>query len=88
MIVKPADYRRILPAGNQQKRGVNKYVVRLYVDIPTEAESPVYDVNINCHMKLQNAATQQWYEAFLSQEAAWSGPLFYNRPECIKRLRV
>lgn len=64
-IVKPADYRRIfaLPV-TSKKRGVNKYVVRLYVDIPTEAEYPVYDVNIKLPKEIaENAATQQWYEA-------------------------
>jgi hypothetical protein len=64
-IVKPADYRRIfaLPV-TSKKRGVNKYVVRLNVDIPTEAEFPVYDVNIKLPKEIaENAATQQWYEA-------------------------
>ncbi len=64
-IVKPADYRRVfaLPV-TSKKRGVNKYVVRLYVDIPTEAEFPVYDVNIKLPKEIaENAATQQWYEA-------------------------
>lgn len=64
-IVKPADYRRIfaLPV-TSKKRGVNKYVVRMYVDIPTEAEYPVYDVNIKLPKEIaENASTQQWYEA-------------------------
>jgi hypothetical protein len=63
-IVKPADYRRIfaLPV-TSKKRGVNKYVIRLNVDIPTEAEYPVYDVNIKLPKEIaENAATQQWYE--------------------------
>lgn len=64
-IVKPADYRRVfaLPV-TSKKRGVNTYMVRLYVDIPTEAEFPVYDVNIKLPKEIaENAATQQWYEA-------------------------
>lgn len=63
-IVKPADYRRVfaLPVTNR-KRGMNTYVVRMYVDIPTEAEYPVYDVNIKLPKEIaENAATQQWYE--------------------------
>lgn len=64
-IVKPADYRRVfaLPV-TSKKRGVNTYMVRLKVDIPTEAEFPVYDVNIKLPKEIaENAATQQWYEA-------------------------
>ncbi|NLD98357.1 MAG: hypothetical protein GX640_00650, partial [Fibrobacter sp.] len=64
-ITKPADYRRVfaLPV-TDRTRGKNKYVVRLNVDIPTEAAFPVYDVNIKLPKEVaENAATEQWYEA-------------------------
>ena len=63
-IVKPKDYRRVfaIPVSDS-KKGKNKYVVRLYVDIPTEANFPVYDVNIKLPKEIaENAASEQWYE--------------------------
>jgi hypothetical protein len=64
-IVKPKEYRRVfvLPV-TDSKRGKNKYVVRFNVDIPTEANFPVYDVNIKLPKEIAaNAATTQWYES-------------------------
>ena len=63
-IVKPKDYRRIfaLPITSKQ-RGKNTYKVRLNVNIPTEANFPVYDVNFKLPKEVaQNAATTQWYQ--------------------------
>jgi hypothetical protein len=66
-ISKPKDYRRVfaLPITDNRK-GKNKYYVRLNVDIPTDANFPVYDVNIKLPKEIaQNAATSQWYDEIL-----------------------
>jgi hypothetical protein len=66
-ISKPKDYRRVfaLPITDNRK-GKNKYYVRLNVDIPTDANFPVYDVNIKLPKEIaQNAATTQWYDEIL-----------------------
>jgi hypothetical protein len=66
-ITKPKDYRRVyaLPITDNRK-GKNKYYVRLNVDIPTDANFPVYDVNIKLPKEIsQNAATTQWYDEIL-----------------------
>lgn len=63
-IVKPKEYRRVfaIPV-TDNKRGKNRYVVRFMVDIPTEANFPVYDVNIKLPKEVaENAAAEQWYE--------------------------
>ncbi len=63
-IVKPKEYRRIfaLPV-TSAKKGTNKYMVKINVDIETEAEFPVYDVNIKLPKEIAaNAAQQQWYD--------------------------
>ncbi|NLD94126.1 MAG: hypothetical protein GX639_15820 [Fibrobacter sp.] len=64
-ITKPKEYRRVfvLPVTNS-KKGKNKYVVRYNVDIETEADFPMYDVNIKLPKEIaSNAATSQWYES-------------------------
>ncbi|MGD9202389.1 MAG: hypothetical protein PVI26_12555, partial [Chitinispirillia bacterium] len=43
--------------------GINTYISRLIIRIPTEAKFPVYDVNIKLPSEIaKNAATKQWYE--------------------------
>lgn len=63
-ITKPKAYRRVfvLPVTNNIK-GKNKYVVRFNVNIETEANFPVYDVNVKLPKEIaRNAASSQWYE--------------------------
>jgi hypothetical protein len=91
-IVKPKEYRRIfaLPVTNNP-RGKNKYYVRLIVNIPTEANFPVYDVDIKLPKEVaQNAATSQWYDEIslnkspLKNEGRFtiSAPSAANEYEC------
>jgi hypothetical protein len=64
-IVKPKEYRRVfaIPV-TDSRRGKNKYMIRLNVNIPTEAMFPVYDVNIKLPREIAaNAAASQWYDA-------------------------
>jgi hypothetical protein len=63
-IVKAKEYRRVfaLPVTNS-KKGKNKYIVRFIIDIETEAEFPVYDINVKLPKEIaENAAAEQWYE--------------------------
>lgn len=91
-IVKPKDYRRVfaLPV-TTSKRGKNKYMVRINVDIPTEANFPVYDVNIKLSKEIAgNAAAEQWYDKItlnkkeLKNEGRFSisAPTAANNYEC------
>ena len=66
MDYKPADYRRVfaLPV-TDRTRGKNKYVVRLNVDIPTEAAFPVYDVNIKLPKEVAERSNRAMVERFL-----------------------
>jgi len=67
-ITKPKEYRRVfaLPITDNRKGGKNKYYIRLNVDIPTDANFPVYDVNIKLPKEIaQNAAASQWYDEIL-----------------------
>ncbi len=66
-ITKPKEYRRVfvLPV-TDNKKGKNKYVVRFNVNIETEANFPVYDVNVKLPKEIaRNAATSQWYESIM-----------------------
>ena len=66
-IVKPKQYRKVfaLPV-TDNKRGVNRYFLRLNLRIPTEAKFPVYDIYIKLPKEVaRNAATEQWYEKIL-----------------------
>jgi len=63
-IVIPKQYRRVfaLPL-TSNKNGVNRYLFRLNIRIPTEAKFPVYDINVKLPRELaQNASNEQWYE--------------------------
>ncbi|MBN1309287.1 MAG: hypothetical protein JXA18_15290 [Chitinispirillaceae bacterium] len=91
-IVKPKEYRRIfaLPV-TSSKRGKNRYMVRINVDIETEANFPVYDVNIKLPKEVaQNAAAEQWYDQMtlnkkvLKNEGRFtiSAPTAANEYEC------
>ena len=67
LISKPTDYRRIfvMPV-TDNRRGKNKYVFRINVNIPTEAMFPVYDVNVKLPKEVaQNAAASQWFDEML-----------------------
>lgn len=93
-ISKPKEYRRVfaLPVTDNRNRGAkNKYYIRLNVDIPTEAQFPVYDVNIKLPKEIaQNAAASQWYDAIslnknlLKNEGRFSigAPTAANEWEC------
>jgi len=66
-IVEPKTYRRVFATPiTSSRKGKNKYMVRFNVNIETEANFPVYDVNIKLPKEIaQNAATEQWYDAIL-----------------------
>jgi hypothetical protein len=66
-IVEPKKYRRVyaLPLSTRPG-GSNQYLVRLNVQIPTDAKFPVYDVNIKLPKEVAGSAeAKQWYEKML-----------------------
>lgn len=64
-IVRPKEYRRILALPvSDNKRGVNEYVFRVKLQIPSEAQFPVFDINVKLPKELAEAAgREQWYES-------------------------
>ena len=64
IITKPSEYRKffVLPSTNN-KKGSNDYLLRLDIQIPSEAEFPVFDVNIVIPPELaQNAEQNAWFD--------------------------
>ncbi|RMF59754.1 MAG: hypothetical protein D6748_05730, partial [Calditrichaeota bacterium] len=60
----PKNYRRIfvVPVNDTQKEK-NEYLFRVNIQIPTDAQFPVWDVNIKLPMELaKSAANRQWYD--------------------------
>lgn len=63
-ITKPTQYRKfyVLPV-TSNKNGVNEYLFRLNVQIESEAQFPVFDVNIKLPEEVaQSAGVNQWYD--------------------------
>ncbi|MCX6120142.1 MAG: hypothetical protein NTX44_00780 [Ignavibacteriales bacterium] len=64
IITKPSEYRKffVLPSTNN-KKGNNNYLLRLDMQISSEAEFPVFDVNIAIPPELaQNAEQKAWFD--------------------------
>lgn len=64
-IMKPKEYRKLyaLPITNNP-RGPNEYLFRVQLQIPSEAQFPVFEVNIKLPEQLASkAGTEQWYES-------------------------
>jgi len=65
LITKPKDYRRVfvLPV-TDNRQGTNEYLFRLQLQIPSEAQFPVYDITIKLPEQVaRNARQEQWYES-------------------------
>jgi len=63
-ITKPKEYRRVfaLPV-TTNRQGTNEYKIRLQLQIPSDAEFPVYDVNLKIPREVaEKAGSEQWYE--------------------------
>ena len=64
-IVRPKEYRRVLAlpvTGN--RKGVNEYVFRLRLQIPSDAQFPVFDVNLKLPREIaEGAGKESWYDA-------------------------
>ncbi len=64
-IIRPKEYRKLfaLPV-TSNKNGENEYMFRIRLQIPSEAEFPVFDVNIKLPQDIAEKAGQtQWYES-------------------------
>jgi hypothetical protein len=63
-LTKPSDYRKIyaLPITSNIK-GSNQYMVKINLQIPSEAQFPVYDINVKLPQEVaHHAGTKQWYD--------------------------
>ncbi len=63
-IVRPKEYRRILALPvTTNKRGMNDYVFRIKLQIPSDAQFPVFDVNVKLPKEIAEAAKgDSWYD--------------------------
>jgi len=64
-IIRAKDYRKVyaLPV-TSNPRGENEYMFRVRLQIPTEAEFPVFDVNVKLPREVaEKAGTKQWYRS-------------------------
>ncbi len=64
LLSEPKTYRRIFVVPvNETQQAQNVYMFRLNLQIPTDAQFPVYDVNIKLPMEVaKSAGSRQWYE--------------------------
>jgi hypothetical protein len=63
-LTKPKEYRKLyaLPITNNL-RGSNQYMVKINLQIPSEATFPVYDVNVKLPQEVaKHAGSKQWYD--------------------------
>jgi hypothetical protein len=62
-IVRPKEYRRVLAFPvTTNKRGMNDYVFRIKLQIPSDAQFPVFDVNIKLPKEIAEAKGESWYD--------------------------
>jgi hypothetical protein len=63
-IVRPKEYRKVfaLPS-TTNRQGTNEYLVRLRLNIPSEAQFPVFDVTLKLPPEVASkAGSEQWYQ--------------------------
>ena len=64
-IIKPKEYRKqfALPV-TTNPRGTNEYVFRVLLKIPSEAQFPVFEINVKLPKEVaEKAGTRSWYES-------------------------
>ncbi len=64
LLNEPKNYRRIFVVPvNETQQAQNEYLFRLNLQIPTDAQFPVYDVNIKLPREVaKSAGSRQWYD--------------------------
>jgi hypothetical protein len=63
-LTKPKEYRKLyaLPITNNLK-GSNQYMVKINLQIPSEATFPIYDINVKLPQEVaRHAGSKQWYD--------------------------
>jgi hypothetical protein len=63
-LTKPKDYRKLyaLPITNNLK-GSNQYMVKINLQIPSDATFPLYDINVKLPQEVaRHAGSKQWYD--------------------------
>jgi hypothetical protein len=64
-VVRPAEYRKLfaLPV-TSNKQGTNEYMFRIRLQIPSEAQFPVFDINLKLPQEVaEKSGREQWYQA-------------------------
>jgi hypothetical protein len=64
-IVRPKEYRKLLALPvTSNGQGVNEYMFRVQLKIPSEAQFPVFDVNLKLPQEIaEKSGREQWYES-------------------------
>ncbi len=67
LITAPTDYRKLYVAPvTDKKKGVNKYMFKVSLKIPTKAKFPVYEINIKLPDEIANhASAEKWYDKIM-----------------------
>jgi hypothetical protein len=63
VFTKPSEYRKffVLPV-TSNKKGTNDYILRLEMEIPSEAEFPIFDVNMIVPREFVQNPNQSWFQ--------------------------
>jgi hypothetical protein len=64
-VVRPAEYRKLfaLPV-TSNRQGANEYMFRIRLQIPSEAQFPVFDINLKLPQEIaEKSGQEQWYQA-------------------------
>jgi hypothetical protein len=63
-VVRPKEYRRILALPvTSNRKGTNDYMFRIRLQIPSDAQFPVFDINVKLPKELaEGAGREQWYD--------------------------
>lgn len=63
VFTKPSEYRKffVLPV-TSNKKGMNDYILRLELKIPSEAEFPIFDVNVTVPREFVQNPDQSWFQ--------------------------
>ncbi len=67
LITSPTDYRKLYVAPvTDNKKGVNKYMFKVSLKIPTKAKFPVYEINIKLPDEVaEKASSEKWYDKIM-----------------------
>jgi hypothetical protein len=63
IFTKPSEYRKffVLPV-TSSKKGTNDYILRLELEIPSDAEFPIFDINVTVPREFAQNPERPWFQ--------------------------